>query len=116
MSAGVSTVVYPVRDLAAAKAIFGALLGEPIMDEPYYVGWRADGQDIGLDPHGHEQGLTGPVGYWTVDDIEATTKTLVEAGATVRQPAKDVGGGKLVAVLTDSDGNPVGLIQPGAWG
>lgn len=116
MSAGVSTVVYPVRDLAAAKAVFGALLGEPLVDEAYYVGWKADGQDIGLDPNGHAQGLTGPVPYWTVDDIESTTKTLVDAGATVRQPAKDVGGGKLVAVLADADGNPIGVIQPGTWG
>jgi hypothetical protein len=39
MASRVSTVIHPVKDLAAAKAVYGALLGaEPIMDEPYYVG------------------------------------------------------------------------------
>ncbi len=33
------------------------------------------------------------------------------AGATVREPAHDVGGGRLVATVTDPDGNVLGLIQ-----
>lgn len=54
MTEGVKTILYPVRDLAKAKAIFSALLAvAPNMDEPYYVGFSAEGQDIGLDPNGH---------------------------------------------------------------
>ena len=30
------------------------------MDQPYYVGYNVAGQDIGLDPNGHRQGMTGP--------------------------------------------------------
>ena len=81
------------------------------MDEPYYVGFTADGQDVGLDPHGHSQGMTGPVGYWHVDDVARTVQTLVGAGAEVQQEIKDVGAGKLVAAVTDADGNVIGLIQ-----
>ena len=33
------------------------------------------------------------------------------AGATVKEPAHDVGGGRLVATVTDPDGNVLGLIQ-----
>lgn len=113
MSEGVKTIIYPVEDLAAAKDLFSGLLGvAPYMDEPYYVGFEVGGQDIGLDPHGHAKGMTGPVGYWHVDDIEASLKSLLDAGAETLDEAKDVGGGKLVGAVKDANGNVIGLIQP----
>jgi len=112
MTSGMKTVIYPVHDLAAAKTLFGALLGvQPDMDEPYYVGYTAPGQHVGLDPNGHAKGMTGPVGYWHVDDIDIAVKALVANGASEREAAHDVGGGRLVATLTDANGNPIGLIQ-----
>jgi predicted enzyme related to lactoylglutathione lyase len=106
------TVIYPVKDLEAAKAVFGSLLGaEPVMDQPYYVQFSAGGLDVGLDPNGHRQGMTGPVYYWNVEDITARLHDLVVAGAKEVQPVKDVGGGMLVAVLSDADGNHIGLRQ-----
>lgn len=112
MPSGIKTIIYPVKDIAEAKARFSVLLGaEPYMDEPYYVGFAVDGQDIGLDPNGHNKGMTGPVGYWHVDDIESSLQALVDAGGQPRQELKDVGGGKLVASVEDGDGNVVGLIQ-----
>lgn len=112
MTAGIQTIIYPVKDLAAAKAAFTELLGPPTMDEVYYVGWNVAGQDVGLDPNGHAKGMTGPVPYWQVSDIHSTLKSLVEAGAETVQEVKDVGAGKLIASVRDADGNPVGLIQP----
>jgi predicted enzyme related to lactoylglutathione lyase len=113
MTFGLKTVLYPVRDLASAKAIYSELLGvAPSMDEPYYVGFNVDGQDVGLDPNGHSHGMTGPVGYWHVDDLARSLDQLVAAGAEVQQPVRDVGGGKLIATVTDSDGNVLGLLQP----
>jgi len=113
MTEGVKTFIYPVKDLAKAKALFSALLGvEPYMDEVYYVGFKVGGQDIGLDPRGHGQGMTGPVGYWHVDDIKSSVKALLDAGAEALQEVKDVGGGKLIASVKDADGNVIGLIQP----
>jgi predicted enzyme related to lactoylglutathione lyase len=115
MTSGAKTIIYPVKDLTAAKTVFGALLGvEPSMDQPYYVGFDVAGQHVGLDPNGHAQGMTGPVSYWHVADIEAALKTLVAAGGTLQQPAKDYGG-KFVGTVTDSDGNVIGLIQQGEW-
>src|SRR4051812_31959293 len=100
MTSGVKTILYPVTDLAKAKTIFGALLGaEPIADAPYYVGYRVAGQDIGLVPNGDRQGLMGPTPYWTVDDIQASLQALVAAGAQTVQEPRDVGGGKLVALV-----------------
>ena len=112
MTSGIRTVIYPVKDLAQAKMLYGKLVGvEPYMDEAYYVGFNVAGQDVGLDPHGHSQGMTGPVGYWQVDDIEKSLKSLLEAGAEAQQEVKDVGGGKLIASVKDADGNVIGLIQ-----
>jgi predicted enzyme related to lactoylglutathione lyase len=106
------TVIFPVKDLAAGKAVFTALLGsEPATDEAYYVGWHVDGQDIGLDPNGHGRGMTGPVCYWTVDDIEKAVASLESEGATVREPVHGVGGTKRIATLVDADGNQIGVMQ-----
>ena len=115
MTKGIKTLIYPVKDLAKAKALYGKLLGvKPTMDEAYYVAFNVDGQDIGLDPNGHSAGMTGPVGYWHVDDIRRSLKALLEAGAEAQQEVKDVGGGKLIASVKDADGNVIGLIQPGS--
>ncbi|WP_340384324.1 VOC family protein [Streptomyces sp. SS7] len=109
---GVQTIIYPVKDLERAKAVFGALLQvEPYADEPYYVGYKAAGQDVGLNPNGHAQGLTGAVPFWHVSDIRGRLAALVEAGAEVLQDVQDVGNGRLIASLKDPDGNLVGLLQ-----
>ena len=112
MNEGIRTVIYPVKDIAQAKTLYSKLLDvEPSMDEAYYVGFRVGDQDIGLDPHGHNQGMTGPVGYFHVSDIQQSLQSLLDAGAHVQQEVKDVGGGKLIASVKDADGNIIGLIQ-----
>jgi predicted enzyme related to lactoylglutathione lyase len=109
---GIQTVLHPVSDLATAKGVYTALLGVPPQtDGPYYVGFEAAGQQIGLVPAGGSQGMTAPVAYWHVSDIEAKLAEVAAAGATVKEPAHDVGGGRLVATVTDPDGNVLGLLQ-----
>jgi len=109
---GMRTIIDPVKDLAQAKTLYSKLLGvEPYMDEPYYVGFRVGDPDIGLDPNGHKQGMTGPLGYFHVSDIKNSLQSLLEAGAQVHQDLKDFGGGKLIASVKDADGNIIGLIQ-----
>jgi predicted enzyme related to lactoylglutathione lyase len=109
MNQGIRTIVYPVRDMAKAKVFFRELLGvEPYADAPYYVGFKVDNQDIGLDPNGHREGMTA---YYHVDDIKKSLQSLVGAGAKTIQGIKDVGGGRLIASVKDADGNSIGLIQ-----
>ena len=109
MNQGVSTVIYPVKDIAKAKEVFRELLGvEPYADAPYYVGFKVGNQDIGLDPNGHQEGMTA---YYHVDDIKKSLKLLVDAGAKTLQETRDVGGGRLIASIKDADGNIIGLIQ-----
>src|SRR4029078_1572091 len=109
---GIKTVLHPVSDLAKAKAGYTALLGVPPQgDESYYVGYEAGGQHVGLVPGGGPQGMTSPVAYWEGADIEAELGEGTAAGATVKDPVRDVGGGRLVATVTDPDGNVLGLLQ-----
>jgi predicted enzyme related to lactoylglutathione lyase len=112
MNQGIGTIIYPVKDISKAKTLYSLLLGvEPTMDTPYYVGYRVGSQDIGLDPNGFSQGMTGPVGYYHVSDIKDTLQSLQAAGAVIMQDVRDVGGGKLIATLKDTEGNVIGLIQ-----
>lgn len=112
MSQGIRLFVFPVKDAARAKKLYTCLLGtEPYADAAYYVGFRVGDQEIGLDPHGHSKGMTGPIGYWRVDDIKKSLQALLDAGAQLQQPVKDVGGGLLTAWVRDADGNIIGLMQ-----
>ena len=109
---GIKTVLHPVTDLERAKPVYAALLGvQPQADAAYYVGFDAAGQHIGLVPGGGPQGMTSPVAYWHVSDIEAKLADVTAAGATVKDPIRDVGNGRLVASFTDPDGNVLGLLQ-----
>jgi len=109
MNQGITTVIYPVKDIARAKTLFRELLGvEPYADAPYYVGFKVGNQDIGLDPHGHQEGATA---YYHVDDISESLKLLVDAGAMPIQEIRNVGGGRLIASAKDADGNIIGLLQ-----
>jgi predicted enzyme related to lactoylglutathione lyase len=109
---GIKTVLHPVSDLAKAKAVYTALLGMlPTTDSEYYVGYEAAGQQIGLVPGGGPQGMTSPVAFWHVPDIEAKLAEVTAAGASVNEAAHDVGAGRLVATVIDLDGNVLGLVQ-----
>ena len=112
MTHGFRTVLHPVSDLERAKSVYAALLGEaPQTDSPYYVGFDVEGQHIGLVPGGGPHGMTSPVAYWHVSDIEAKLAEVSAAGGEVKDAVRDVGGGRLVATFTDPDGNVLGLIQ-----
>jgi len=109
---GIKTVLHPVSDLEKAKPVYAALLGvQPQADSSYYVGFEAEGQQIGLVPGGGPQAMTSPVAYWHVPDIEAKLAEVTAAGATVKEAPHEVGGGRQVATFTDPDGNVLGLIQ-----
>jgi predicted enzyme related to lactoylglutathione lyase len=112
MTEGIKTVLHPVSDMAKAKEVYAALLGiQPQHDSSYYVGFDVEGQHIGLVQSGGQQGMTSPVAYWHVSDIEAKLAEVTAAGATVSEPPHEVGGGRQVATFTDPDGNVLGLIQ-----
>jgi predicted enzyme related to lactoylglutathione lyase len=107
MAENVKIVVYPAKDLEASKKVFKAFLGvDAYADSPYYVGYKAENMEVGLDPHGE-----AVIIYTEVDDINGHLQSLLDAGAQVVQDPKDVGGGMLIAQVKDASGNVVGLRQ-----
>jgi predicted enzyme related to lactoylglutathione lyase len=110
MTDGPKLIVYPVSDLENSKKLFTSLLGvEPYADTPYYVGYKTDGMEIGLDPRGKS---SGPIVYWDTDDINARLGDLTAAGWKTEAEPRDVGGGLLVASVTDAKGNVIGFRSP----
>lgn len=109
MNKGIKTILYPVKDVSQAKTLFHKLLGvEPYSDQPYYVGFKIGDQDIGLIPNDNSAGMTA---FYHVDDIKASLQILLDASAEIIQDIKNVGGGRLIAIAKDKDGNIIGLIQ-----
>ena len=109
MNKGVKTIIYPVKDINESKTLFRKLLEvEPYADQPYYVGFKIDDQDIGLVPNNPEAGMTA---FYHVDDIKNSLQILIDAGAEIIQDIKNVGGGRLIASAKDKDSNIIGLIQ-----
>ncbi len=109
MNKGIKTVLYPVKDIAQATALFKKFLGvDPYAEQPYYVGFKVNDQDIGLVPGNPERSVAA---FYHVDDIKGSLQILLDGGAMVVQDTKNVGGGRLVASVKDKDGNIIGIIQ-----
>lgn len=106
MAVSIRSVVIPVSDLEAAKAVYGALYGAPHTDTPYYVGYDAGDFEVSLAPG---ESASGPVAYNDVDDLDAARQALLDAGATEQVAPREVAPGARVCLLADTDGNPVGL-------
>lgn len=112
MNRGIQTVICPVKDLDRARTLYQTFLGrEPFTDSKSYVSFRIGDQEVGLDPHGGVAGMTGPVVYWRVTNIEKRVQELLDAGAQLQQPITDLGGGRQLARVVDADGNVLGLLQ-----
>jgi predicted enzyme related to lactoylglutathione lyase len=111
MILGLRTVVYSVSDIAAGKSWYSKVLEKvPYFDEPFYVGFEVGGFELGLIPDG-KSSLDGPLAYWGVEDAAAELARLERLGATIIDPAHEVGGGIIVASVADPFGNSFGIIQ-----
>ncbi|NUP52472.1 MAG: glyoxalase [Catenulispora sp.] len=106
MSTSIRSLVIPVSDLDAAKAVYGVVYGDPHTDQPYYVGYNVDGFEVALAP-GDTSG--GAVAYADVDDFDGMRERLLAAGATERDAPRQVAPEARVCVLLDKDGNAIGL-------
>ncbi|WP_310394708.1 VOC family protein [Hymenobacter sp.] len=112
MFQGLRTVVYPVGDLAEARAWYRVALAQaPYFDEPFYVGFNVGGYELGLVPQHTAAGQAGPTAYWGVPDAAAAFARLLELGAHPGEAVHDVGGGILLGAVLDPFGNLLGVIQ-----
>ena len=110
---GLRTVAYKVEDISKAKEWYTkAFAQEPYFDEPFYVGFNIGGYELGLQPIEGEGNVIGNsvITYWGVDDIEKALQYMLELGAVKNDEPLDVGGGVVVASVTDPWNNIIGLI------
>jgi predicted enzyme related to lactoylglutathione lyase len=109
MNDGMCLLVYPAKDIQAAKKLFQEVLGvEPYAESPYYTGFRAGDLEVGLDPNASS---SGPIAYWAVKDIKASLQQLLDAGAELVQDVRSVGPGRRIAQVKDTGGSTVGLLE-----
>ncbi|MEO7312477.1 MAG: VOC family protein [Chitinophagaceae bacterium] len=114
MLQGLRTIVYKVPDLEKARAWYSKIFGIlPYFDEPFYVGFNVGGYELGLDPDKSRKVIVGnnSTTYWSVTDLRATMDLLKTQEVTIEGDVQNVGGGILVATITDPFGNSIGLIE-----
>jgi hypothetical protein len=106
---GLRTLIYPSSDLHASTAWWRNFLGtDPYFEEPFYVGFSVAGYELGLVPVDDPSG--GATAYWAVDDVEACIADALASGASVREPAHDVGEGIVVGAVESPHGDIIGFI------
>jgi predicted enzyme related to lactoylglutathione lyase len=111
MIQGLGTAIYPVTDLAQAKAWYTQVLQvEPYFDQPFYVGYNVAGFELGLLPS-DQAGSAGVTAYWRVPDAAAELNRLIDLGGTPHEKLQDVGEGIKVASVLDPFGNVFAILE-----
>ncbi len=125
---GMATVNYWADDLKAARKWYEELFGleayfnYPSVEEPAYVEFRLgdDEDEFGIidrkyAPKSMQAGPGGAVMLWHVDDIEATFKKLLDAGAKEYEPITRRSSDFITASVVDPFGNVVGIMNNPHW-
>ena len=112
MFKSLSTITYPVADLAQARAWYVGVLGrEPALESPLAAVFAVGNCMLGLlavaEPAAHT--LQGAVAYWSVDDIDAAWKRLLDSGAAPQCEIYFNAPGSRIARVTDPFGNVLGI-------
>ena len=109
---GLRTVVYRASDREKARDWYAAAFGiKPYFDEPFYVGFNIGVYELGLDPNAPAGGDGSSTTYWGVPKLDLALASLIASGATIHDPAHDVGESIRVASVKDPFGNVLGLIE-----
>ncbi|WNM28170.1 VOC family protein [Demequina capsici] len=110
----ITHIDIPVTDMDAARSFYSALFGWRIAAPPGfedYPMWQAPNgiSGGGLAPRG--EGFTQPRSYVEVDSIDDTLALAVQHGATVMRGKAEITDTSWWAVISDPDGNLVGLYE-----
>lgn len=110
----ITHVDIPVSDMERAKSFYGALFGWRFNELPGFEGypmWQAPNQISGggLAPRG--EGFTQPRSYVEVDSIDDVLAKARANGGTVVMEKQAIDATSWWAILTDPDGNTVGLFE-----
>ncbi|EOM77043.1 VOC family protein [Rhodococcus rhodnii] len=121
---GLAQVNIFANDVAAARDWYADRLGIPAYFQrpddanPAYVEFRVGDHlfELGIvhsayQPEGASRQAGGAVARWHVDDIVATVRALIDAGAAPYEPVIERGEGFVTASVIDPFGNVLGLIH-----
>ncbi len=110
---GLRTTVYKVSDINEAKLWYAkAFQVEPYFDEPFYVGFKVAGYELGLveDDVPAADKTANVIAYWGVENIEQEVKRFIGLGAAEDTIPTNVGGEIVIASVKDPWENVIGLI------
>jgi predicted enzyme related to lactoylglutathione lyase len=99
-------------DSVRAQHFYQKMFGWPVqvLDESYAL--IGDEPVGGIGQAGPGSPYTGIVVYFPVDDVDTALDRAVELGGTRTLEPQSIPGRGRIAVFTDPDGNPVGLLSP----
>lgn len=110
----ITHIDIPVSDLAKAQAFYSGLFGWEISEMPGYEGypmWQAPNKISGGGLAPRSDDFTQPRSYVEVDSIEETVAAAVASGATVLMEKQPISETSWWAVISDPDGNAIGLYE-----
>ncbi|MGN9839681.1 VOC family protein [Nonomuraea sp. H19] len=102
-------------DAARARRFYAEMFGWPMdaVQEDYTLVGGVEGAPVaGIGQAGPHSPYTGIVVYFQVDDLDAALAQAEQLGGGRRLDPQSVPGMGRMAVFTDPDGNPVGLLGP----
>jgi uncharacterized protein len=108
----------PVSDMYRAKAFYESVfdLTLEIHESPFlFTAWfpmdeKAFGAGGALvQTDSHNQARDGILIYFSVEDVEASMKKIMEKGGTLLQPKTPIGEYGFIGYFLDSEGNRIGL-------
>jgi methyltransferase (TIGR00027 family) len=108
-------IVYPVQDLAGAKAWYSEILGyPPLFDAPFAAIFSVGSCSLSLTEAASANTPTnhGMEVYWEVDDIETAMNTLLQKGASLHTPIAAMLNIRTAKVI-DPFGNILGITDQG---
>jgi len=114
MFIGSRAAVYPVRDLAVAKAWYRNVLEvAPSVDEKSFVEFRSGAGTVDLVATTQNPAKNGSNReiYWGVSNANAAYQRLLALGATPKQPVRQQTSGIFAGTVTDPFGNVLAIVQ-----
>ncbi len=110
----ITHIDIPVTDLGRAGQFYSELFGWEIAEMPGFEGypmWRAPNQISGGGLAPRSDDFTQPRSYVEVDSIDDVLAQAVAAGGSVLMAKSPISETSWWAVLSDPDGNQVGLYE-----
>ncbi|WP_396658780.1 VOC family protein [Microbacterium sp.] len=110
----ITHIDIPVSDLTKGAAFYSRLFGWQIAEVPGYEGypmWQAPNKISGGGLAPRSADFTQPRSYVEVDSIDDTVAEAVAAGGAVAMEKAPISETSWWAVITDPDGNAIGLYE-----